>query len=171
MIRAPNSAMNSPMNEEAQKSGSIFTVHAPGVDVDAIVRSVEETVARKMADGVYDDARVARAERSNLATLRNHDEFLEFYLKCLRDAAFVDISDFEIRERRRGLGPVLVRLKKTIWNLLKFYTYRLWSQQNQVNGLLVTALENLDQKYATKIRALEKRVAELEGSADKERDS
>ena len=144
------------------ETAPLFTVHAPGVDVEALVRDVEKTVAQKMEQGLYDDARVARAERSNLSTLRNHDEFLEFYLKCLREAAFVDISDYDIRERRRGLGPVLVRLKKTIWGLLKFYTYRLWSQQNQVNGLLVTAVENLDQKYAAKIRALEKRISELE---------
>lgn len=160
------------MNDAAPtEPASIFTVHAPGVDAEAIVRQVEETVARKMEEGAYNDARVARAERSNLATLRNHDEFLEFYLKCLRDAAFVDISDFEIRERRRGFAPLLIRLKKTIWNLLKFYTYRLWSQQNQVNGLLVTAVENLDQKYAAKIGALEKRIAELEAKKEKEPES
>ena len=155
------------MNEAEQKPDAIFTVHAPGVDTEAIVREIEETVARKLEEGVYDDARVARAERSNLANLRNHDEFLEFYLKCLREAAFVDITDFEIRERRRGFAPLLVRFKKSIWNMLKFYTYRLWSQQNQANGLLVTAVENLDQKYAAKIRALEKRIRELEGDASK----
>ncbi len=130
------------------------------------MRSIEETVARKMADGAYDDVRVARAERTNLATLQNHDEFLTFYLKCLRDAAFVDISDFDIQERRAGLAPFLIRLKRTIWNALKFYTYRLWSQQNQVNGLLVTAVENLDQKYAEKIKALESRVQALESESN-----
>ncbi len=163
MIWGCNSAMNVAMNDEARtEPDSIFTVHAPGVDVQAVMRDVEETVARNMENGVYDDARVARAERSNLATLRNHDEFLEFYLKCLREAAFVDISDFDIRERRRGFAPLLIRFKRTIWNLLKFYTYRLWSQQNQVNGLLVTAVENLNLKYAAKIQALEKRIEELE---------
>lgn len=154
---------------EEKKDNAIFTVHAPGVDVDAVVREIEATVARKMEEGVYNDARVARAERSNLATLRDQDEFLEFYMKCLRESAFVNISDFEIKERRRGLAPLLVRLKQTIWNALKFYTYRLWSQQNQVNGLMVTAVENLDRTYADKVRALEKRVAELEARANKER--
>ncbi len=155
---------------DSTQSKPLFEVHAPGVDTDALVREVQAEVARKMEAGVYADARVARAERSNLATLTNHDEFLAFYLSCMRDASIVDINDFEIRERRRGVGPLLVRFKKTIWGLLKFYTYRLWSQQNQVNGLLVTAIENLDQKYAHKIAALEKRIAELEGakSDDKE---
>ncbi len=156
---------------DSTQSKPLFEVHAPGIDTEALVQEIQAEVARKMEAGVYADARVARAERSNLATLSNHDEFLAFYLTCLRDASIVDINDFEIRERRRGVGPLLVRLKKSIWGLLKFYTYRLWSQQNQVNGLLVTAIENLDQKYAQKISALEKRIAELEGEKASDKDA
>jgi hypothetical protein len=152
--------MTSRMKQESDSP--LFTVHAPDVDVDALVREIQATVDRKMADGVYADARIARAERANLIHLQDEDQFLEFYLRCLRDVASVDISDFEIRERRRGLAPLLVRLKKLIWSLLKFYTYRLWSQQNQVNGLIVTAVETMDKKYTERIRALEARVRELE---------
>jgi Tfp pilus assembly protein PilN len=141
---------------------SIFEIGASGVDVQRIVREVQEEAERKIREGVYADALVARAERTNLAALRSSDNFLGFYLRCLRDAVFVDISDFEIRERRRFGAPLFVGLKRLIWNLLKFYTYRLWSQQNQVNGLLVTSIEGLDEKYAAKIRGLEERIAALE---------
>jgi hypothetical protein len=75
---------------------------------------------------------------------------------------FVDINDFEIVERRPVFGRLLVRLKRAIWKLLKFYTYRLWSQQNQVNGLLLAALEGLESSTQEKLRALEARLAELE---------
>ena len=143
-------------------SDSMFAINAPGVDAEKLVAEIRATTEQKLAAGVYADARIARAERLNLAHLRDADEFLNFYLKCLRDAVFVDISDFPIRERRRFLGPALVALKKVIWGLLKFYTYRLWSQQNQVNGLLVTAVEGVDQKYTAKIQALERRVQALE---------
>lgn len=141
---------------------SIFQVNAPGADAEKLVADIRASVDRKMRDGAYADARIARAERTNLVNLRNEDQFLGFYLKCLHDAVFVDISDFDIRERRPLFGPLLIALKKVIWSLLKFYTYRLWSQQNQVNGLIVTAIEGLDEKYAEKIKALEQRVAELE---------
>ncbi|HOW96413.1 MAG TPA: hypothetical protein P5567_10415 [Kiritimatiellia bacterium] len=140
----------------------LFEIGAAGVDADRLVREIQAEADRKMEQGVYADARIARAERTNLVNLRNEEQFLGFYLQCLRDAVFVDISDFEIRERRRHLAPLLIRLKKAIWSLLKFYTYRLWSQQNQVNGLLVTAIEGLDEKYAAKIKTLEARIAELE---------
>lgn len=141
---------------------SIFQVNAPGADAEKLVADIRASVDKKMRDGAYADARIARAERTNLVNLRNEDQFLGFYLKCLHDAVFVDISDFDIRERRPLFGPLLIALKKVVWSLLKFYTYRLWSQQNQVNGLIVTAIEGLDEKYAEKIKALEQRVAELE---------
>ena len=143
----------------------ILTIGAPGLDVDRLVADLQATADRKMKDGVYADARVARAEKTNLVHLRGSDDFLTFYLTCLRDAVFVDISDFEIRERRRVFGPLLVALKTTIWKLLKFYTYRLWSQQNQVNGLLITALESMEEQSAARVAALEKRLAELEKAA------
>jgi len=143
-------------------SDSTFEINAPGVDAEKLVAEIRAATEQKLAAGVYADARIARAERLNLAHLRDADEFLNFYLKCLRDAVFVDISDFPIRERRRFFGPALVALKKVIWGLLKFYTYRLWSQQNQVNGLLVTAVEGVDQKYTAKIQELEHRVQALE---------
>ena len=139
----------------------LFEIGADGIDTEQIVREIQETVARKAKEGVYDDARIARAERSNLVNLKNSEEFLSFYLRNLRQAAFVDISDFEIRERRSLFAPILVRLKKGIWKLQKFYTYRLWSQQNQVNGLLVTAIQGLDEKYSTRIKELEEEVARL----------
>ncbi|NCA83163.1 MAG: hypothetical protein EOM72_10540 [Opitutae bacterium] len=140
----------------------ILTIGAPGLDVDRLVADLHATADRKMNDGVYADARVARAEKTNLVHLRGSDDFITFYLTCLRDAVFVDISDFEIRERRRFFSPLLVSLKKTIWSLLKFYTYRLWSQQNQINGLVITALQGMEEQSAVRIAALEKRLAELE---------
>ena len=142
-----------------------FEIGAAGIDTAKIVEEIQASVAKKIEDGIYADARIARAERTNLVNLRNEDEFLGFYLKCLRDAAFVDISDFEIRERRPVVGPLLIGLKRVIWSLLKFYTYRLWSQQNQVNGLIVTAIQGLDEKYAAKIKTLEAQIAELKKGA------
>lgn len=141
---------------------SIFKIGADGVDTEAIVAEVQRRVERKREEGVYDDALIARAERNNLKNLKNDDQFLGFYLRCLRDAVFVDISDFEIREKRKRFRKLLVKMKRSIWSLLKFYTYRLWSQQNQVNGLLVTAIEGVDEKQEEHIRKLEERIAKLE---------
>jgi hypothetical protein len=139
-----------------------FQIGADGVDVSRIVEGIRETVRSKMEAGAYAGAQLARAERFNLQNLKRDENFFEFYLESLREAVAVDINDFEIRERRQGAGPLLVALKKIIWSLLKFYTYRLWSQQNQVNSLLLSATEEIDRKYRDRVKALEGRVAQLE---------
>jgi len=144
----------------------LFEIGASGVDTAAIVADIQAAVAEKMARGVYSDPRIALAERTNLMNVRDEERFLAFYLECLRDAVFVDISDFEIHERRRTFGGLFVGLKRLIWKLLKFYTYRLWSQQNQVNGLLLSAIEGIESKYRDKIKELEDKVAKL-SSGDK----
>ena len=80
----------------------------------------------------------------------------------MREAVFVDISDFEIYERRKMFGGVLVAFKRLCWKILKFYTYRLWSQQNRANGLLLGAIEGIENRYRERITELEKRISELE---------
>jgi hypothetical protein len=138
-------------------------VGAAEIDVGALVRGIREEVARKRAEGVYSGACIARAERHNLMYMADSEELLRFYLNCLRDTVNVDINDFVIQDRRPGWkGRGLVRLKNVIWSLLKFYTFRLWSQQNQNNAMIVTALESVHQQSEKKITALEARIAELE---------
>ncbi|HQQ60306.1 MAG TPA: hypothetical protein PKU89_03090 [Kiritimatiellia bacterium] len=144
---------------------SILFIGAPGFNVDRLVADLQATADRKMKAGVYADARVARAEKTNLVNLRGSDDFVSFYLTCLREAVFVDISDFEIHERRRFFTPLLVAFKKAIWKILKFYTYRLWSQQNQINGLIITGLEGMEEQTAARLAALEQRLARLEQQA------
>ena len=143
-------------------SNPLFSIGADGVDCESLVDEIRRSVAEKTEKGVYSDVRVARAERANMANLRDRDDFVEFYMNCLRDAVFVDISDFEITERRNKFSGALILLKRMIWKLLKFYTYRLWSQQNQVNGLLLSAVETTQQKQREEIEKLEARIKQLE---------
>ena len=143
-------------------SEELFDIGAPGIDAEKIVQEIRASVAEKMKNGTYTDARVARAERTNLDNLKDEEHFLHFYLDCLKDAVFVDISDFEIIERRKRFSGPLVLLKRSIWKMLKFYTYRLWSQQNQVNGLILSALEGIEDRNSEKLRELEKRIKALE---------
>jgi len=138
------------------------TIGADGIDVDRIVADLQARVAEKRRQGAYNEARIARAEKHNLLNLKDDDEFLDHYLTCLRQIVQVDINDFEIFERRARLAPLLVKLKQGIWKLLRFYTYRLWSQQNETNALLLAALEMLNTRNANRIGELEQRLAELE---------
>jgi len=146
-------------------------IGADGVDVQQVVAEIRKTVEAKREQGAYHDARIAVAERRNLMNVKDDEAFIDFFLECLRDAVFVDINDFEIRERRPILGGALKTFKKVIWGLLKFYTYRLWSQQNEINGLLMTAVESVDDKYGKRVAALERELAALRANPPSDRES
>ena len=143
-------------------SNDAVQIGATGVDTEAIVREAEATVARKREDGTYSAAGLDGKQPVNPLVFKNDEAFLAFYLESLRDTAFVDISDFEIEERRPRFNRLLIRLKRSIWGLLKFYTYRLWSQQNQINGLLLSAIEGIHERNQEEISQLKARLAELD---------
>lgn len=143
-------------------AGDPFEIKADGVDSAALVAEIQDVVRAKMEQGAYADPRISRAEQLNLDALKDDERFTEFYLDCLRDGIEVDINDFEIVERRRSFAGLLVKLKKSIWNLLKFYTYRMWSQQNQINGFLLSATESSEHRTLEKMQELDLRVRELE---------
>ena len=140
----------------------MFEIGASGIDTRRIVEEIRATVAGKMERHIYTDPRVARAERSNLMNLKDDEAFLAFYMECLREAVFVDIGDFPIHERRSRFSRFFILAKRLIWTALKFYTYRLWSQQNQVNGLLLSAVDAIENRNRARIRDLQERVARLE---------
>ncbi len=140
-------------------------IGAPSIDTEAIINEVRATVSRKREDGTYLAAGLDGKTRLNPLEFKNDDKFLSFYLESLREATFVDISDFDIEEKRLRFKGFFMRLKRGIWGLLKFYTYRLWSQQNQVNGLLLSGIEGIHERHQEQVRMLEKRIEELEEKA------
>ena len=148
------------MNDETTQPA--IRIGADGIDVHRIEEQILASVAEKRARGVYDDAAVARAERNNLLTLKDDESFMERYLLCLRQIVPVDINDFEILERRSRLAPLSKAVKRTIWKLLKFYTYRLWSQQNQTNDVLLAAIESMDRRHKKEVAELKARIEALE---------
>ena len=148
--------------DENDDTPPAIEIGADGIDAHKIVEQIRAAVADKRARGVYDDEIVARAERNNLLLIEDDKQFMEQYLRCLRQIVPVDINDFEIMEKRGSLRPLMILLKKTIWKLLKFYTYRLWSQQNQTNAVLLAAIETMNRRHKSEISRLESRIEALE---------
>ena len=146
-------------NEPTQPA---IRIGADGVDVQRIEEEILASVAEKRERGVYDDDLVARAERNNLLTLKDDESFMEQYLVCLRQIVPVDINDFEILEKRSRFAPVSKAVKKIVWKMLKFYTYRLWSQQNQTNSVLLAAIEIMDRRHKREVADLKARIEALE---------
>ena len=56
------------------------------------------------------------------------------------------------------LGARAVWLKKTIWKMLKYYTYRLFSQQKDFNCQVANAICSLKAKVDAELTAIKKRT-------------
>ena len=141
---------------------SYIKIGADGLDVEDIVRKIRERADMRRKRGDFDMNAIARAERFNLQNLTDDDEFFERYIDCLGIVFNVNINDYEIVEHRSFLAPFLKRFKKGIWKLLKFYTYHLWSQQNQVNKLFHSAIELIHRRESSRVRKMQERIDELE---------
>jgi hypothetical protein len=143
---------------------SIFDIGSSieNINAEDIVAQVQKKVEQNMDDGIYQDPMIAAAEKHRLINVKGIEDFTPYFMSCLKASINIDINDFEIVEKRSKFSKVLIKVKTIIWKSLKFYTYRMWSQQNYVNSLLLSALETVEQNHRIQIEALEKRIEELE---------
>ncbi len=115
-------------------------INADGVNVERIMQEIRARVDEKKARGDYDQYDLTGL---NLSHLPADDDLLPFVLKIMKKSWEIEIGDFEIRSAGGLLGWIEVRVKKVIWFLLKFYTYRMFTQQREFNIQVVTALNGL----------------------------
>ncbi|MBR3087286.1 MAG: hypothetical protein IKH04_12895 [Kiritimatiellae bacterium] len=133
------------------------------VDAAAVVDEIRRRAAERLKNGEYDLETLVRAERFNLSALKDNPEFFNGYLSGIHRVTQVDIGDWEIREKHSGLvGKLLIRLKRTIRSLLRFYTFRLWSQQNRANAIFHSSLSLLAERESEDLAKANARIAELE---------
>lgn len=133
------------------------------VDAEAIVAALKKRAADRVASGFYDLETVAQAERYNLSALKDNAEFFNGYLSSLYKVTQVDIGDWEIREKHKGLcGKLLIHLKKAIRSLLRFYTFRLWTQQNRANSIFQSSIALIAKRQSEDLEKTNARLAELE---------
>ncbi|MCX6355786.1 MAG: hypothetical protein NTZ78_12920 [Candidatus Aureabacteria bacterium] len=126
--------------------GEIFEIGAEGVDVKNIMAEIEERVARKKEAGIYDRYDLSRIETLELSKIKSEAEYLNYLIKVIQQTWDIDIGDFPIYSKSGILGKPAVMLKKVIWKLLKFYTYRLFSQQKEFNCQVANAISSLKNK-------------------------
>jgi hypothetical protein len=146
------------------ENNSIFDIgsNIENINAEDIVAQVQKKVEQNMEDGIYQDPMIAAAEKHRLINVKGIEDFTPYFMSCLKASINIDINDFEIVEKRSKFSKILIKVKTIIWKSLKFYTYRMWSQQNYVNSLLLSALETVEQNHRIQIEALEKRIETLE---------
>ncbi len=118
-----------------------FPVTAPSLDAEALVREVRERAERKRASGAYEGLDDAGAASLDLEQELGEEDFLRYYLKVVERLSDVNYGDFEIVSKGGAFGRMEVLLKKSIWKLMRFYTYRLFSQQREFDCQVAEALQ------------------------------
>ena len=138
----------------------IFEIGADGVDVGKVLREIDERVERKRSAGVYDRYDLSRIASLELANVKSEADFLDYSLRVIQQTWDIDLGDFPIYSKGGLIGRPAVLLKKLIWKLLKFYTYRLFSQQKEFNCQVVNAITSLNKRWESEIEEIKKRLGD-----------
>jgi len=123
-----------------------FEIQTEGVNVDEVMRLVRERVEKKRAAGVYDRYNLTGITKLEVAEAKSEEDFLRYSLKMLQRTHEIDIADFPIPNKGGPFGWLAVIVKKILWSLLKFYTWRMWTQQREFNAQVVNTLRALNRK-------------------------
>lgn len=139
-----------------------FDVRETSLDIKSVESEIQDAIKYRQEAGVYDHYDMTRVTHYHLKDIRDESEFLKLHLKAVRSSWAVDINDFEIIRKKTGIaGMAEFFIKQTVWKLLKFYTYRLFSQQREYNFLISNSAAIMEKVYNKKISALEARINEL----------
>lgn len=129
----------------------LFEVGAEGIDVEKIMEKIRVRVEEKKKAGLYDRYDLTGITKLELENLTSEEEFLNYYTRILQRTCDVNIGDFPIVNEGGLLGRLEVLVKKIIWKLMKFYTYRLFTQQKEFNCQVANAFVSLrkvmDQRF------------------------
>jgi hypothetical protein len=139
-----------------------FEINTPGVDVKKVIAEIRQRVGEKRARGLYDRYQLSGLRAMELENLQDGEAYLDYYLSNIVRAADIDLGDFPIVSKTYLVGEPVVWLKKIIWKLLKFYTYRLFSQQKDYNLKLARIVDGLNRKFERRISALEGKIEALQ---------
>ena len=132
----------------------------PGQDVREAMAEIRDRVEKKRREGHFDDYELTDVKSMAVENFKTDEAYLDYYLDATRRAANIDLGDFKI-ESKTSAGRLLVGLKKIIWKLLKFYTFRLFSQQKEFNAMAASTLQGMSQKVNRRLAALEKEIERL----------
>ena len=137
---------------------NVFEIRDDQIDVQKIMEKIDKKIEEKKKAGVYDKYDLSQINNLEIEKITDDRDFLEYYLKVIKQTYDIDIGDFEIHSKGGLLGKPVVWLKKIIWRFMKFYTYRLFSQQKEFNAQITNALISLNQKLDKSLAEINKKL-------------
>ncbi|MDP8217310.1 MAG: hypothetical protein P9M03_01145 [Candidatus Theseobacter exili] len=147
-----------------------FDFESKGIDVEALMKRLRVRVDEKRKAGVYEKYNLDNLTALEFESLEDEKEFLRYYLRLIQSTCDINIGDFEIVNKGGLFGRPVILLKKVIWKLLKFYTYRLFSQQKEFNCQTVNTIMSLQNKLEKDLEEIRLRLNRLEGKSSGEKE-
>ncbi len=144
--------------KKMEKSEALFEIPSTKVDTESIMKEIRKKIKEKEEAGIYHHYNLAKIHTLELQDIENEGDFLEYYLKAISSTWAVDINDWEIVNKGGLLGKPAILLKKIIWKLLKFYTYRLWKQQREFNAQIANTVNAMNKKFSAEIEKLKEEI-------------
>ncbi len=125
----------------------------PGIEIGAdprlavpAVRAILEQVESKKRQGLYPPVQLRETAFLEIKDLRDETEFLGHILSIMKHSWQIDMGDFDIVPRPGLRGRIEVLVKRAVWSLLRFYTFRMFSQQREFNAQASAALRALNER-------------------------
>lgn len=145
------------MNQE------VFKIESRAIDVEDLMKKIQSRVESKEKSGTYDLFNLENLPQLELSDIKNEEDMLKYSLKVIQRSCEINIGDYPIVQDGKGFIPAIeVVVKKVIWKLLRFYTFRMFSQQKEFNHQVVNVALSIKKYYDEKTQKLEARISQLE---------
>jgi uncharacterized small protein (DUF1192 family) len=165
-------ANGSSNNQAFLDPGEIFEIRDPQVDVEALMRTVRENVARRRADGAYSedldaiaDEVFAQAMAGQVTSLIAGGDVHDLAASIAELNARWMVREVPFTSNVPLFGPLIVAVRKA-WNWMstKWYVRPIVQQQVGFNALVVRALNEsmaIQKELTEKVPQLQAEVAVL----------
>ncbi len=142
-------------------SESFFSMEGTSANVAELNQLIENSIEQKEKQGIYTELDIVEITKVPFIDIKNEREFMSYYLNVIHKSWAIDINDFEIPQKNGLLGKLELKLKQMIWKLLKFYTYRLFSQQIEFNSQIRNSLIAVQKEVSQKLSNVEEQLKQL----------
>lgn len=129
------------------------------IDILSIYDEINKNISVRQEMGVYEHYDLSKMTHLYLQDVSGLDESYDLHLKTIKRSWAIDINDFEIPLRKKGvLGFFEKTIKKIIWKLLKFYTFRLFSQLREYNLQVSNAIQSMDKSFDQRLNKINSQI-------------
>ena len=136
-----------------------FSVDGDNVNVSKIMQQVQQRIEKKRESGIYTEEELEEVTRLRLENLADEIDIDSNLIENLRssNAAWNITPDYQVKSHRKGLGYLVVLIKKIVRPIVRLYTDHIVKRQAQINLYSIHVLHNLVQEL-TKLQIENKKL-------------